>query len=215
MIRPGQRGARTLEAGTGVAPNAERNRSRKASIRQTGASGPGSIPSSHPHDEVCSSTAGSEAMIVTGTSCEASGPVTTEAGWWSPTRIMTRSRSCAWRVATNEIRALYAESIEYSLSALISFVTTLHEQDDDLVLVLLGDHQPASVVTGPDASHDVPITIIAADPAVLEQTSSWGWDDGMLPGPDAPVWRMDAFRDRVLGAFGPVAGAASPVAEPR
>jgi hypothetical protein len=25
----------------------------------------------------------------------------------------------------------------------------------------------------------------------------------MLPGPDAPVWRMDAFRDRLLGAFGP------------
>jgi hypothetical protein len=104
---------------------------------------------------------------------------------------------------TEQIRALYAASIEYSLTALISFVTTLHEQDEDLVLVLLGDHQPASVVTGPDASHDVPISIIAADPAVLEQTSSWGWDDGLLPGPDAPVWRMDAFRDRVLGTFGP------------
>jgi hypothetical protein len=104
---------------------------------------------------------------------------------------------------TEQIRALYAASIEYSLTALISFVTTLHEQDEDLVLVLLGDHQPASVVTGPDASHDVPISIIAADPAVLEQTSSWGWDDGLLPGPDAPVWPMDAFRDRMLGTFGP------------
>ena len=37
----------------------------------------------------------------------------------------------------------YAASIEYSLTALISFVTTLHAQDEDLVLVLLGDHQPA------------------------------------------------------------------------
>ena len=104
---------------------------------------------------------------------------------------------------TERIRGLYAASIEYSLTALISFVTTLHAQDENLVLVLIGDHQPASVVTGPDASHDVPISIIAADPTVMEQTSSWGWDDGMLPGPDAPVWRMDAFRDRVLGAFGP------------
>ena len=48
-------------------------------------------------------------------------------------------------------------------------MTTFHATDDDLVLVLLGDHQPASIVTGPDASHDVPITILARDPAVLEQ----------------------------------------------
>ena len=107
---------------------------------------------------------------------------------------------------SDRVRALYAESIRYSLSTLISFVTTYHRQDDDLVVVLLGDHQPSSVVTGPGASHDVPITILARDPAVLQRTSAWGWDDGMLPGPDAPVWRMDAFRDRFLSAFGPAPG---------
>jgi hypothetical protein len=116
---------------------------------------------------------------------------------------------------TVQLRALYAEAIRYSLTALISFVTTFHEQDEDFVLLLVGDHQPASVVTGPDASHDVPVTIIAADPGVLEQTSSWGWDDGMLPGPDAPVWRMDAFRDRFLTAFGPPTLPASSVRAPR
>ena len=114
-----------------------------------------------------------------------------------------------------QVRALYAESIEYSLSALISFVTTFHEQDDDLVLVLVGDHQPASIVTGPHASHDVPITIIARDPAVMARTSAWAWDDGMLPSPDAPVWRMDEFRDRFLTAFGPSPGGAAATVEPR
>jgi hypothetical protein len=113
------------------------------------------------------------------------------------------------------VRAQYAKSIEYSLGALISFVTTFHEQDDDLVIVLVGDHQPASVVTGPHASHDVPITIIARDPAVMARTSSWAWDDGMLPGHDAPVWRMDAFRDRFLSAFGPLPGAAPVAVQPR
>jgi hypothetical protein len=106
----------------------------------------------------------------------------------------------------DRVRALYAESIRYSLSTLISFVTTYHRQDDDLVVVLLGDHQPSSVVTGPGASHDVPIAVLARDPAVLQRTSAWGWDDGMLPGADAPVWRMDAFRDRFLSAFGPAPG---------
>jgi hypothetical protein len=116
---------------------------------------------------------------------------------------------------TDRIRALYAESIEYSLTTLVSFVTTLHAQDRDLVMILVGDHQPASVVTGPDASHDVPVTIVASDPAVLEQTSSWGWHDGMLPGPDAPVWRMDAFRDRFLSAFGPTPVPAAGLRAPR
>ena len=103
----------------------------------------------------------------------------------------------------DRIRALYAESIRYSLTALISWVTTFHAADDDLVVLLVGDHQPASIITGPDASHDVPVTVLARDPAVLDQVEGWRWDAGLLPSPDAPVWRMDAFRDRFLDAFGP------------
>ncbi|MDT7694495.1 MAG: hypothetical protein QOI75_3862, partial [Pseudonocardiales bacterium] len=47
--------------------------------------------------------------------------------------------------------------------------------------------------------------------AVLDRISGWGWQDGLKPGPNAPVWRMDAFRDRFLTAFGsqPEGGAAS------
>jgi hypothetical protein len=115
----------------------------------------------------------------------------------------------------DRVRALFGQSLEYALSSLVSWVTTFHEEDDDLVLVLLGDHQPASIVTGPEASHDVPITMLTRDQAVLERTSAWGWDDGMVPSPDAPVWRMDAFRDRFLTAFGPSPGGAAAVAGPR
>ena len=75
--------------------------------------------------------------------------------------------------------------------------------DDRLVLVFLGDHQPAPVITGDGASHDVPITILSRDRAVLDRVSEWGWQDGLRPGPQAPVWPMEAFRDRFLTAFGP------------
>jgi phosphatidylglycerophosphate synthase len=98
-------------------------------------------------------------------------------------------------------RAAYAASIEYSLRALFSFVRRYG--DDDTVLVLLGDHQPATLVTGEGASHDVPISLVARDPEVLDRIAGWRWQDGMLPRPDAPVWPMAAFRDRFLGAFGP------------
>jgi hypothetical protein len=110
------------------------------------------------------------------------------------------SKSVVWR-DPNRIRTQYRLSIEYSLNSLISYVETYGNKDT--VLVFLGDHQPAPIVTGDGASRDVPITIVAHDPAVLDRISGWGWQDGLKPGPRAPVWRMDAFRDRFLTAFGP------------
>ena len=104
-----------------------------------------------------------------------------------------------WRAGL--VQEAYAESVNYSLEALVSFVETY--ADDDLVLVVLGDHQPATVVSGSDAGNDVPISIIAHDPAVMDRISSWDWQDGMRPADDSPVWPMDAFRDRFLTAFGP------------
>jgi hypothetical protein len=99
-----------------------------------------------------------------------------------------------------EVREKYGESIEYSLSALISFVETY--PDPDLVLVVLGDHQPHSYISGDGADHDVPITVIAHDPAVMDQIADWGWVSGMRPTSDSPVWPMDSFRNRFLSAFG-------------
>ncbi|KXK58149.1 hypothetical protein AWW66_31490, partial [Micromonospora rosaria] len=102
---------------------------------------------------------------------------------------------------TTRMRADYRRSIEYSLRTLVSYVQ--RHGDDDLVLVVLGDHQPAPVITGPNASRDVPVTLVTRDRAVLDRISGWGWTEGLRPGPQAPVWRMDAFRDRFLTAFGP------------
>lgn len=99
----------------------------------------------------------------------------------------------------SRVRAAYGRSIEYSLNAVISFVQSYH--DDNLVLIVLGDHQPATIVSGEGASHDVPITIIAHDPAVMDRISGWSWSQGLRPGPNAPVWPMDAFRDRFLTAY--------------
>ncbi|MDQ1642782.1 MAG: hypothetical protein QOJ90_2133 [Actinomycetota bacterium] len=98
------------------------------------------------------------------------------------------------------VRAAYGQSIAYTMSTLISFMQRYAA--DNLVLILVGDHQPATVVTGENASHDVPITIIARDKRVMDRISSWGWQDGLHPDPHAPVWPMSSFRDRFLSAFG-------------
>jgi sulfatase-like protein len=100
-----------------------------------------------------------------------------------------------------QVRADYRRSIAYSLSSLISYVQRYG--DDNLVLVVVGDHQPAPVVTGEDTNRDVPISIVARDRSVLDRISGWGWREGLKPDGRAPVWRMDAFRDRFLTVFTP------------
>ncbi len=109
---------------------------------------------------------------------------TADAVWSSPARV----------------KQAYADSVAYALDSLTTFVATAH--DDNLVLVVLGDHQPAAVVSGSAASHDVPVSVIAKDPAVLDRIRAWDWPPGLLPAATAPVWPMAAFRDRFFDAFG-------------
>jgi hypothetical protein len=105
--------------------------------------------------------------------------------WWHP----------------NQVKAAYARSLEYSLNVLISFVQ--HYGRKNLVLVVVGDEQPLAIVSGERASHNVPISIISADPSVLKRIGPWGWESALAPSPHAPVWPMSVIRDRFLTAYGP------------
>lgn len=111
---------------------------------------------------------------------------------------------------STRVRTEYGKSIQYSLTSLIDYV--VRYGDKNTVLVFLGDHQPLARVSGDHARRDVPVAIVAHDPAVLKRISGWGWQDGLRPGRDTPVWRMDTFRDRFLTAYGPGKGA-GPYAE--
>jgi hypothetical protein len=111
---------------------------------------------------------------------------------YPPEAILTRPAA--------RVRADYARAAAYSLDTLISYVEKYGGKN--LVLVVLGDHEPAPVVTGPNATHDVPVSIVTRDPAVLARIAGWQWQSGLDPDPKAPVWRMDDFRDRFLVAFG-------------
>jgi hypothetical protein len=103
--------------------------------------------------------------------------------------------------AAERVRAAYGRSIEYSLRSVVSFLAAYGRRD--LVVVMLGDHQPATIVSGTDPGYDVPVSVLARDPRVLDRIAPWGWDPGLRPGTHAPVWRMDAFRDAFLAAYGP------------
>ena len=97
------------------------------------------------------------------------------------------------------VQQFYGQSIQYSLKSLYSFVDNSH--DPNLVVIALGDHQPATIVSGHGANHQVPITIIAKDPTVFQATAGWKWTTGDRPTATSPLWQMSAFRNRFLSAF--------------
>jgi hypothetical protein len=101
----------------------------------------------------------------------------------------------------NKVKTEFAKSVAYSVGSLTSWVQKYGK--DNLVLVFMGDHQAAPIVSGQNATHDVPITIVAKDPKVFDRIASWGWQDGLRPNPQAPVFPMNQFRDKFLTAFGP------------
>ncbi|GAB2751908.1 CDP-alcohol phosphatidyltransferase [Streptomyces bullii] len=101
---------------------------------------------------------------------------------------------------TTKSRQEYGRSIEYSLTSLTQWLKRYGT--DDTVLVFLGDHQPIARVSGNNASRDVPVSIVAKDPKILDKITHWNWSEGLKPTRTAPVWKMNAFRDRFLTAFG-------------
>jgi len=122
---------------------------------------------------------------------------------YAPQPAQGQSTSTVW-ADPKRVQAAYGQSIQYSLGAMFSF---LHSYDDpNLVIIALGDHQPATVVSGAGANHEVPISIVSKDPSVFRAISGWHWQDGVLPTSTAPLWKMSAFRDRFLGAFSANAG---------
>lgn len=97
------------------------------------------------------------------------------------------------------IRLQFRLSIEYALENLASYL--LHYGDDNLVVLVLGDHQPAPIVTGDTDNRDVPVHLITRDSKIIDAVAEWQWTEGMLPNDVVPVWPMDELRNRLANGF--------------
>jgi phosphatidylglycerophosphate synthase len=130
---------------------------------------------------------------------------------FDPMPARSQSPLTVWRNAST-VRQSFGRSLQYSLRVLTSWVTELN--DPNLVLILLGDEQPAGPISRPGASHEVPISIVARDPSVFRRIASWHWQGGLLPGRFAPLESMDAFRNQFLGAFSTASSQMAPAHGP-
>lgn len=103
-----------------------------------------------------------------------------------------------WR-DTDRVREHYALAVGYAIDVLASYAARYVE--DGTILIALGDHQPAPLVTGDELERTVPVHVIARDPELLEPFLAWGFADGVVPDPSVEAPRMDAFRDWFVTAF--------------
>jgi len=103
-----------------------------------------------------------------------------------------------WRDRTR-IQEAYAHSVDYALNAMIGYAERY--VDDRTLVIVLGDHQPAPLITDDHASRAVPVHVISGDPDLVEPFVAWGFARGTFPHPDQPPRRMDVFRDWFVHAF--------------
>ncbi|WP_018862763.1 MULTISPECIES: hypothetical protein [unclassified Thioalkalivibrio] len=100
----------------------------------------------------------------------------------------------------DRVREYYAESVRYSLEVTGGYAARY--VDEDTLFFMLGDHQPAALVTGQDASWAVPVHVISGDPALLEPFREYGFVPGMQPPSERAEHGFDALRGWLREAFG-------------
>jgi hypothetical protein len=91
----------------------------------------------------------------------------------------------------------YARAIAYELTSLAGYLRT---QADDLLMIVIGDHQPPAAVSGRAASRHVPVHVIASRQPVLDHLRKAGFHLGLEPlGPS--IGAMHQLVPMLLDAF--------------
>jgi hypothetical protein len=93
----------------------------------------------------------------------------------------------------------YVRAMAYDYQTLAGYV---REQQDDQLLIVIGDHQPPAAVSGEGAPWNVPIHVVTARRPILDRLTSHGFVRGLHPKTPA-VAKMHALLRILLEAFGP------------
>ena len=93
----------------------------------------------------------------------------------------------------------YVAALQYAYATFGGYLR--FRADRDLVLILIGDHQPPALVSGEGASWEVPIHVITNRRAVLDRLLQRGFTRGLAPRHPA-IAKMHAVTPVLLDAFG-------------
>ncbi|MDO6824785.1 sulfatase [Marinobacter sp. 1_MG-2023] len=107
-----------------------------------------------------------------------------------------------WR-DTERVRDHYGKAIDYALNVASNFATRYVEENT--LMIILGDHQPAPLITGENASRDVIVHIISGDPGLVTPFLSGelpGFQPGTRPDLQATGAPMNQLRPFLHKHFG-------------
>jgi hypothetical protein len=96
------------------------------------------------------------------------------------------------------LRPAYIDALRYAYEYWSGWLAA--RADADVVLVMLGDHQPPSSVSGEGVRWDVPVHVIARQPGILAALQSAGFVQGLEPQGKA-IGPMHALTPLLLDAF--------------
>jgi hypothetical protein len=91
------------------------------------------------------------------------------------------------------LRTRYPQSLGYSLEATLQWA--IRDLPERAILMVLGDHQPATLITGRRTSMDVPVHLISGDAEVLVQNGSIEFRPGFDPGRGDSQLGIEDLRD--------------------
>ncbi len=107
----------------------------------------------------------------------------------------------------SRVRAHHARALDYTLSVVARWAATFLDKDD--LLIVMGDHPAAPLISGEEAGHAVPVHLISGDPSLLSPFSARGFVPGTRPPQparqDPPG--MEALRDWLHAGFAGAGGA--------
>lgn len=95
----------------------------------------------------------------------------------------------------------YVRAMAYEFATLSGYVR--EHAGDDMVLIIVGDHQPPAAVSGKDAPWSVPVHVVAREGPILEKLVAGGFHRGVTP-PRASIGSMHELLPLLLEAFGAV-----------
>jgi sulfatase-like protein len=93
----------------------------------------------------------------------------------------------------------YVDSMAYEFALIAGYLR--QQATRDVVMVVLGDHQPPALVSGEGASWNVPVHVVAGRRDVLDRLAAAGFQKSVTPS-GAAIGRMHTLLPLLLDAFG-------------
>jgi hypothetical protein len=92
----------------------------------------------------------------------------------------------------------YLSTISYTFEWLSGYLAL--PQTRESVMVIIGDHQPAGGITGPNASWNVPVHIVTTNDTLASRLRGHGFQDGVDPSPK-PIGHIADLNQILLSTF--------------